>query len=117
VPVDAALKFFGGGMHMDMDLVVIASTIIVSLIGYPLAKAAARYIEARSRGPQVDTSEISARLRGIEQAVDAISVELERVTEHQRFMTKLLSDGALPNGSAPSPEKRGTDTALPHTHE
>ena len=102
-------------MHMDMDLVVIASTIIVSLIGYPLAKAAARYIEARSRGSQADTSEINARLRGIEQAVEAMSVELERVTEHQRFMTKLLSDRALPNGSGSAAEAHAAETAVPRS--
>jgi hypothetical protein len=87
---------------MDMDLVVIATTIVVSLIGYPIAKAMARYIETRSRAPQIDNSEITARLRGIEQAVEAMALEVERVTEHQRFMTKILADRALPNGSSPS---------------
>ena len=37
----------------------------------------------------------NARLERIEQAVDAIAIEVERVSEGQRFVTKLLSDDKL----------------------
>ena len=43
----------------------------------------------------VDTSrldEIAARLERLEQSVDAIAVETERISEGQRFTTKLLSE-------------------------
>jgi hypothetical protein len=43
----------------------------------------------RTRDP-----ELEARLRRLEQAVDAIAVEVERVGEGQRFVTKLLGDRA-----------------------
>ena len=33
-----------------------------------------------------------ARLERMEQAVDAIAIEIERISEGQRFTTKLLSD-------------------------
>ena len=39
-------------------------------------------------------SDVSARLERIEQAVDAIAIEMERVSEGQRFTTKLLSERA-----------------------
>jgi hypothetical protein len=32
----------------------------------------------------------------MEQAIDAIAVEVERISEGQRFTTKLLSEGAKP---------------------
>jgi hypothetical protein len=91
-------------MRMDMDLVVIASTIVVTSIGYPLARAIARVIESRgARQAHLHDPEVAARLRNIEQAVEAMSIEMERVTEHQRFVTKLLSDragaGASSNGA------------------
>jgi hypothetical protein len=35
-----------------------------------------------------------ARLARIEQSVDAIAVEIERISEGQRFTTKLLSDSS-----------------------
>jgi hypothetical protein len=38
--------------------------------------------------------DLEARLRRLEQAVDAIAVEVERVGEGQRFVTKLLEDRA-----------------------
>ena len=36
--------------------------------------------------------EIAARLEHIEQAIDAMAVETERISEGQRFTTKLLSE-------------------------
>lgn len=38
-----------------------------------------------------------ARLSRLEQAVDAIAVEVERISEGQRFTTKLLSEQARQN--------------------
>ena len=40
------------------------------------------------------TSAADARLSRLEQAVDAIAVEIERISEGQRFTTKLLSEQA-----------------------
>jgi len=37
-----------------------------------------------------------ARLERVEQAVEAIAIEIERVSEGQRFVTKLLSERAQP---------------------
>ena len=42
-----------------------------------------------------DVAAIEARLARIERAVDAIAVEAERISEGQRFTTKLLSERAL----------------------
>ena len=46
-------------------------------------------------------SEISARLANLERAVDAIAVETERISEGQRFTTKLLSERAPERSVAP----------------
>jgi hypothetical protein len=35
---------------------------------------------------------VSARLERMEQAIDAIAVEVERISEGQRFTTRLLSE-------------------------
>jgi len=49
--------------------------------------------------------ESTARLERIEQAVDAIAIEVERVSEGQRFVTRLLSERAPALGAAgPSAE-------------
>jgi len=41
-----------------------------------------------------DSSLTDARLARIEQSVDAIALEVERISEGQRFTTKLLSENA-----------------------
>ena len=55
-----------------------------------------------------------ARLERVEQAVESIAIEIERVSEGQRFVTKLLNDRAqrLSNGATKSPALRRVDT--PH---
>lgn len=50
-----------------------------------------------------------ARLSRLEQAVDAIAVEVERISEGQRFTTKLLSEQAR-QGSKLSRELTNTPT-------
>jgi hypothetical protein len=46
-------------------------------------------------GRQVPTI-TDARFERLEQAVESIAIEMERVSEGQRFVTKLLSDRAPP---------------------
>jgi hypothetical protein len=47
------------------------------------------------------------RLERVEQAVEAIAIEVERISEGQRFVTKLLSDRASSMPDAlPSPARR-----------
>lgn len=67
-------------------------TAIIFAIGIPLAKAYSRKIDAESKNPRVP-SEVADRLERIERAVDAMAVEIERISEGQRFTTRLLSEG------------------------
>jgi hypothetical protein len=60
--------------------------------------------ESRESGAMAD-----ARLSRLEQAVDAIAVEVERISEGQRFTTKLLSEQAR-QGSKLSRELTNTPT-------
>jgi hypothetical protein len=50
---------------------------------------------ASLQAPQ-DQSTIDARLQRVEQAMDAVAVEIERIGESQRFLTKVLTDKSLP---------------------
>ncbi len=61
----------------------------------PLALVAARNFWRRgSRPPVVPISpEADARFHQLEQAIDTVAVEIERVAEGQRFVTKLLREG------------------------
>ena len=66
-------------------------TMAVIIIGLPLARAFARRMDRRS-GPTQIPNEVSAQLAQLNQAVDAIALEVERISEGQRFTTRLLSD-------------------------
>ena len=68
-------------------------TCAVIVIGWPLARAFGRRIEGRSQPASVDTG-IAEQLQRIEHAVDAMSIEVERISESQRFMAKLQTGSA-----------------------
>ena len=61
-------------------------------VGAPLARAFARRMERESKTKVAP--EVTSRLERIEQAVDAIAIEVERISEGQRFTTKLLTERA-----------------------
>ena len=60
------------------------------IVGLPLARAFARRMDRR--GETGSASEIAPRLDRIEQAIEAIAIEVERVSEGQRYTTKAISD-------------------------
>lgn len=76
-------------MRVDSDLVIVAST-IVALAG--MAYSLVRSWIQRAHVGRPELQSIEDRLTRIEQAVDSIAIEVERVSEGQRFSTKLLAD-------------------------
>jgi hypothetical protein len=66
--------------------------VIVISIGIPMARAYARKMDAESRNPRLPP-EVTDRMERMEQAIDSIALEVERISEGQRFTTKLLSEG------------------------
>ena len=70
--------------------------VVAILVGRPLVNAIAARVQNESKRPQIP-GEVMNRLERIEQAVDAIAVEVERISEGQRFTTKLLSEGRSGN--------------------
>lgn len=87
------------------------ATAIICAIGIPLARAYSRRMEADSKNPRIP-SEVAARLERMEQTLEAVAIEVERITEGQRFTTKLLSEGRgagdarhIPSSSASPPDR------------
>lgn len=68
------------------------ATAIICAIGIPLSRAYARKLDADSRNPRVPL-EVTNRLEKMDQALEAIAIEVERISEGQRFTTRLLSEG------------------------
>ncbi|MEO6447531.1 MAG: hypothetical protein ABIZ91_06970 [Gemmatimonadaceae bacterium] len=68
------------------------TTIVVNVLRY----------RERTRGHRLGDAtsghEIAGRLDRLEQAIEAIAVEVERISEGQRFTTRLLSERAEGSG-------------------
>src|SRR3977135_4108764 len=68
------------------------ATACICGIGIPISRAWARRMDSESRNPRIP-AEVSGRLERIEQSLEAVAIEVERISEGQRFTTKLLSEG------------------------
>jgi hypothetical protein len=97
-----------GGMVMILGIV----------LGIPLVRSYTRRVETRPRD-SLPSSEVITRLDRIEQAVEAMATEVERIAEGQRFTTKLLSESrttpkaiAAPGAAAPAPVMQPDGTVL-----
>jgi len=51
-------------------------------------------------------NELTDRLHRIEIAVETTAVEVERISEANRFMAKMLADRAVPGGALPKQPER-----------
>ena len=75
--------------------VMTLSVLSILFILFPLSIGAARAIWKRSSRPgpaPAALTESAQRLERLEASVDAIAIEIERISEGQRFVTKLLSE-------------------------
>ncbi len=63
----------------------------MTIVLFPIARAFARWFDRR--GTTAPTSaDTGKRLERIEQAIEAVAIEVERVSEGQRYNTKLMAD-------------------------
>lgn len=94
-------------MSFGEDVVVPITGILSVFVLSPLAIAYARSIWRRSsERPALRPGEVdmmNRRLEELQQSVEAMAIEVERISEGQRFVTKLLSEkrpSALETGAA-----------------
>jgi hypothetical protein len=75
----------------DLTGIIVVFTIFVLT---PIAITISRLIWKRGSNPAPRKADIEAeeRMRRLEAGVDAIAIEVERISEGQRFVTKLLSE-------------------------
>jgi hypothetical protein len=81
-------------------------TMAFIIVGLPIARAFARRMDRRGAGSSQIPSEVTAQLSQLNQAVDAIALEIERISEGQRFTTRLLSEQRDARQTLPSASGR-----------
>ncbi len=97
------------------DLVPIVAILSVFVFA-PFAIALSRFIWKRSSAPArpaLADQATQQRLEQLQQAVDTIAIEVERISEGQRFVTRILSDRSLSAGSA-EPVRVSKKAAVPN---
>jgi len=80
------------GRSIDPDIAVPISALLLVVLGLPVSIAWAKRI-MRGR-PQVASPlprDFDSRLENIERAIDTVAIEVERISEGQRFVTKILA--------------------------
>lgn len=78
--------------------------IITIVLGYPIVRLITKWLEPRPVPPR-ELGSINSRLERIEAAVDAIALEVERISESQRFTARLQSEqvARLPGAGSSQP--------------
>jgi hypothetical protein len=65
--------------------------LVIMVLGFPVVRLLTRWLEPRPVPPR-ELSAINGRLERIETAVDSIAIEVERISEAQRFSARLQSE-------------------------
>lgn len=88
-------------MLTDQDLVLVLTMssigLLVTTVGFAIAWVRARERVLRLRAEMNRPSDVTlANAERLEEAIGAMAVEVERIGEHQRYMTKLLAEPGRP---------------------
>ena len=84
-------------MPPDANLIVhevfswVVPGVVTIVLGFPIVRLITKWLEPKPVPPR-ELSTISGRLEKIEAAVDAIALEVERISESQRFTARLQSE-------------------------
>jgi hypothetical protein len=102
---------FGGG-GMSEDVAIPLGVVFILAVLMPLSITAARVWWRRATGtlPARQQKAESERFQRLEEAVETIAIEMERVSEGQRFMTRMLTEG---RGDQPAFGSAARGEALP----
>lgn len=76
-------------------------TVFAIIVGFPIARAIGRWIDRRGHQPRIP-ADLTTQLNQIAQSVDAVAIEVERISEGQRFTTRLLADQQATRGGLPA---------------
>lgn len=83
-------------IHPGEVMVALTALFMGGFVLYPIARAIGKRLEGKPAPPPALVAPNDPRLERMEQALEAIAVEIERISEAQRFTTKLLAERSSP---------------------
>jgi hypothetical protein len=92
------LALLGGDIPREAVAITMAFFAMITIIslGVPLIRLITRRLERKPLPPSQASADVTARLERIEQAVEAVAIEVERIAESQRFSAKLMAEREKP---------------------
>lgn len=66
--------------------------LLAMVVLWPIARAIGRMIDRRTDKSLVRIAEVAPQLRQLQESVDAMAIELERISEAQRFTAKIMAE-------------------------
>jgi hypothetical protein len=68
--------------------------IVACVLGFPIVRVIARRFDPKLRPLPSAAQDVTPQLQQLQESVDAMAIELERISEGQRFSVKLLTERA-----------------------
>ncbi len=99
----------GGPPESVMIVAIVFSSLVLMTLLIAMARAFGRRRPAA--GAQAVPPEVLARLTRIEQAVEAVAIEVERISESERYSARLLTE-RLPERAPGAPNGQGQAQAI-----
>lgn len=81
---------------------MILPAVVITILGLPLVRVITRRLDQRQPSSPA-LARIEERLGHLEAGVDSIAVEVERISEGQRFTTRLLAERSGETGGSRPP--------------
>ena len=83
---------------------MVLSMVFVIFIGWPIARAIVRRMDRRTETGGLTAADIAPQIRQLQESVDAMAVEMERISEAQRYQARLMTErqpAVLPHREGP----------------
>lgn len=71
---------------------IVFGSLVFIILGFPIVRLVTRLIEKRADRSLLRASEVTQQLKTLQDSVDTLAIEIERISESQRFQDRLLSE-------------------------
>jgi hypothetical protein len=71
---------------------IVFGSLVLMVLGYPIVRLFTRIAEKAQDKSLLRASEVSQQLKVLQDSVDTMAIEIERISESQRFQDRLLSE-------------------------
>jgi len=84
---------------------IIFGSLTVMLLGFPIVRVLTRRFDRGTEHLQTKASDVTPQLRQLQDSIDAMAIEIERISEAQRFTARLLSERAPEKAALEAPKQ------------